>query len=188
MRILRLLPICSSAVLFLASCTRFLPPLISVAHFSPPVKESFNVNTNSAVAYGRFATGPDFAFGNEIALRVCNESSKRVYLIRCRDKDSVYAIAMEPGRYRVAGFLATFIDHRPVGRRNFPYTGSFLVRSNSATYLGDFTGYAKLGPMTQERGIREMTNNYTSTTAEYRLSYPNLLSVPVFSAFDDKSR
>ena len=187
MNILRTLLFCSTAVL-LVSCTRVLPPLISVAHFSPPVKESFNVDTNSAVVYGRFATGPDFAFGNELALRLCNESSKRVYLIRCRDKDSVYAITVEPGRYRVAGFLATFMDHRPVGRRNFPTTGSFQVRSNAATYLGDFTGYAKIGPMTQEWGVREMTNNFTATTDEYRLRYSNLSSVPVFSPFDEQSR
>ena len=172
------------AAMFMVSCTRFTPPLISVARFSPPVKETFNVNTNSAVVYGRFATGPDFGFGNELALRLCSETSKRVYLIRCRDKDSVYAIAVEPGQYRVAGFLATFMDHRPVGRRNFPDTGSFQVRSNSATYLGDFTGYAKIGPMTQEWGVREMTNNFVATTDEYRLKYPNLSPVPVFSAFE----
>jgi hypothetical protein len=187
MKILRTLLICSSAV-FLVSCTRFLPPLISVAHFSPPVKESFSIDTNSAVVYGRFATGPDFAFGNELALRLCSESSKRVYLIRCRDKDSVYAIAVEPGRYKVEGFLATFMDHRPVGRRRFPNTGVFQVRSNSATYLGDFTGYAKVGPMTQEWGVRGMTNNFAETTNEYRLRHPNLSSVQVFSTFDEQQR
>ena len=172
----------------MVSCTRFTPPLISVARFSPPVKESFNVDTNSAIVYGRFATGSDFAFGNELALRLCNDSSKRVYLIRCRDKDPVYAIAVAPGHYRVAGFLATFMDHRPVGRRSFPNTGSFQVRSNSATYLGDFTGYAKIRPMTQEWGVQEMTNNFTVTTKAYQLKYPNLSSVRVFSAFDEQSR
>src|SRR5258706_11701596 len=165
MNILRTFLICSTAVL-LVSCTRFLPPLISVAHFSPPVKESFNVDTNNAVVYGRFATGPDFAFGNELALRLCNESSKRVYLIRCRDKDSVSAIAVEPGRYRIAGFLATFIDNRPAGQRNFPNSGLFQVRSNSATYLGDFTAYAKIGPMTQEWRGRGMNNEFNITLNE----------------------
>jgi hypothetical protein len=187
MKILLTLLFCSTAVV-LVSCTSFLPPLISVAHFSPPVKESSNLDTNSAVVYGRFATGPDFAFGNELALRLCNESSKRVYLIRCRDKDSVYAVTVKPGRYRVAGFLATFMDHRPVGGHNFPTTGSFQVRSNGATYLGDFTGYAKLGPMMQEWGVRQMTNNFTATTDEYRLRYSNLSSFPVFSVFDEQSR
>jgi hypothetical protein len=187
MKILRTLFICGAAAL-LVSCTRFTPPLISVARFSPPVKGSFNVDTNTALVYGRFATEPNFAFGNELALRLRNEGSKRMYLIRCRDKDSVYAIAVEPGRYRVVGFLATFIDHRPVGQRNFPAAGSFQVRSNSATYLGDFAGYAKLGPMMQECGVKEMTNNFAVTTDEYRLKYPNLSSVPVLSAFDERSK
>jgi len=185
MKILRTLLICSSAVFFM-SCTRFLPPFISVAHFSSPVKQSFKVDTNSAVVYGRFATGPDFAFGNELALRLCQDSSKRVYLIRCVDKDSVSAIAIEPGRYRIAGFVATFLDHRPVGRRHFPATRLFQVRSNSATYLGDFTGYAKIGPMTQEWGVRGIRNNFTATTDEFRRKYPNLASVPRFSAFDQQ--
>jgi len=182
-----MLLIYSSAV-FLVSCTRVLPPLISVARFSPPVKQSFNVDTNSAVVYGRFATGPDFAFGNELALRLCKDGSKRVYLIRCRDRDSVCAIAVEPGQYRIGGFLATFMDHRPVGRRNFPDTGSFQVRSNSVTYLGDFTGYAKIGPMTQVWGVTGITNNFTATTDEFRLKYPNLASAPVFSPFDQQPR
>jgi hypothetical protein len=187
MKILRALFFCTAA-LVLVSCTTFLPPLISVAHFSPPVKESSSLDTNSAVVYGRFATGPDFAFGNELALRLCSESSKRVYLIRCRDKNPVYAITVKPGPYRVAGFLATYMDHRPVGWRNFPTTGTFQVRSNGATYLGDFTGYAKVGAMTQEWGVREMTNNFTATTEEYRLRYSNLSSLPVSSAFEEQSR
>jgi hypothetical protein len=185
MRILRTLFLYSSAI-FLLSCTRFLPPLISVARFSPPIRQSLNVSSNSAVVYGRFTTGPDFAFGNELALRLCDETSKRVYLIRCRDKDSVYAVAVEPGRYRVAGFLATFMDHRPVGRRNLPITGFFQVPANSAVYLGDFTGYAKITPMMQKWGITGMTNNFAATKEEYRLKYPNLSSVPVFSAFEEK--
>jgi len=152
------------------------------------VKQSFEVDTKSAVVYGRFRTGPDFAFGNELALRLSNEDSKRVYLIRCRDKDSVCAIAVDPGRYRIAGFLATFMDHRPVGRRNFPNTGSFQVRSNAATYLGDFSGYAKLGPMTQKWGVTGMTNNFTATTDEFRLKYPNLTAVAVYSAIDQRPR
>jgi hypothetical protein len=182
MKTLRMLLLFGTAVFFV-SCTRFLPPLVSIAHFSPSVKPSFKLDTNSAVVFGRFATGPDFAFGNELALRLRNESSKRVYLIRCQDKDSVSAIAVEPGRYRVVGFLATFIDHRPVGRRSFPDATPFEVRSNAVTYIGDYTGYAKIGPLTQNWAITGMANNFDTTTDEFRIKYPNLDSVPVVSAF-----
>ena len=60
------------------------------------------MQTNSAVIYGRFATGPDFAWGNELTLRLHNEDSKQDYLIKFRDKDSVCGIAVTPGSYRVA--------------------------------------------------------------------------------------
>lgn len=185
MKAVRAFLICGVAVL-LISCSRHLVPLFSVARFSPPVKGSLNLTTNIAVVYGRFATGPDFAFGNELALRLCDEHSKRVYLIRCRDKEPVYAIAVEPGRYRVAGFLATFQDHRPRGQRDFPSAGTFEVRSNSLTYLGDFAGYAKIGLMTQKWGISGISNNFDATTEEFRQAYPDLATNQVFSVFDDK--
>ena len=177
----------SGAAIFFVSCTSFTPPLISVARFSSPINDSSSIDTNCAVVYGRFATGPDFAFGNELALRLRNESSKRVYLIRCRDKDPVYAIAVEPGRYRVAGFLATYMDHRPVGQRKFAGTNTFDVKSGSATYLGDFTGYARVGVMAQEWGISGMTNNFAASTDEYKVRYSKLSSLPVASAFEEKS-
>jgi hypothetical protein len=173
--------------LITTSCTRFTPPLVSIAHFSPEVKQSFQVSTNRAIIYGRFATGRDFAFGNELAIRLCSEDSKRVYLIRCRETNSVYAIAVEPGRYRIAGFLATFIDHRPAGRRVFSDTPFFDVRSNSATYIGDINGYAKIGPMVQIWGVKEILDRFSDTTEEYRTKYKNLASVPVFSAFEQTS-
>src|ERR1041385_4527332 len=130
MKISRALLLCAIAVLPL-SCTRHLIPLVSLARFSPPLKDSFYLTNNVAIVYGRFATGPDFAFGNELALRLCNERGKPGYLIRCRDKDPVYAIAVEPGLYRVVGFLATFQDHRPVGQRDFPNPRTFEVRPDS---------------------------------------------------------
>lgn len=183
MKSLRALFFCAGAV-FLASCTSSLPPLISWARFSPPVAQSFQLNTNTAVVYGRFATEPDFAFGNKLALRLRNENSKQEYLIQCRNKDSVCAFAVEPGRYRVAGFVATFIDHRTVGRRSLPNTPSFDVLSNSVTYLGDFTAYAKIAVIAQEWGVTGLTNNFVATTDELRRKYPNLASVSVLTMFD----
>jgi hypothetical protein len=183
MKILRVFFFCSSMVC-LVSCTSFLPPLISFAHFSSPVNQSFKFDTNTAVVYGRFATGADFAFGNELALRLRNESSKREYLIRFRDKDSVCGIAVEPGQYRVAGFVATYMERRTVGRRTFPTAVLFEVRSNSITYLGDFTGYAKVGSWAQVWSVTGVTNNFVATTEEFRQKYPNFASVPVVSRFD----
>src|ERR1041385_6441940 len=55
------LAIVASACL-LTSCTRFLPPLVSFAHFSAPMKPGDLVETNSAVVYRRFETGAGLAF------------------------------------------------------------------------------------------------------------------------------
>jgi hypothetical protein len=173
----------SLACLFLTSCTGFLPPLISWARFSSPVKESFTVDMNGAVVYGRFTKGSDFAFGNELALRLRNEDSKREHLIRLQGTNSVYGVAVEPGRYRVTGFVATFIDRRTAGGRSFGATPIFQVQPNSATYIGDFTGYAKIVALAQEWGVRGLTNNFAVTTREFRQRYPNLATAPVRSAF-----
>lgn len=170
--------------MLLTSCTRYLPPLISFAHFSSPVANSFQLATNNAVVFGRFTIGPDFAFGNDLALRLCSEDSKRVYLIQFHKKDSVRAISVKPGRYRVAGYLATYIDHRPIGYIDTPVTGVFEVKSNAATYLGDFTGYAKISATTQEWGSKGMTNNLSATKHEFQLQYTNLSTVTVLSAPD----
>src|SRR5882672_2709354 len=115
MKLLRTLLI-SCGALVLVSCTRHLVPFVSVARFSAPVTPAFNLNTSNAIIYGRFGTASNFAFGNELVLRLCREDSKRVYLIRCRDNDPVYAVAVEPGRYRVAGFLGTSPEHRPLAK------------------------------------------------------------------------
>ena len=184
MKTLRGVLICAAALLCFVSCTQSLPPLISFAHFSPPVKQSFTPTTNTSIVYGRFATGPDFAFGNELALRVRNDETKREYLIHCRDKDSVSAIMVEPGQYRVVGFVATFVDRRTAGRRTFTNTPSFQVPSNSATYLGDFSGYAKVGGLTQTWGIAGLTNNSVATTREFRQKYPNLAPLSTVSVFE----
>jgi hypothetical protein len=158
--------------------------LISWAHFSAPVNQSFQFETNTAVVYGRFSTGPDFAFGNDLALRLRNDDTKRQYLIRLKDKDSVCGVAVEPGRYSLVGFVATFVDHRVVGQRKMPNSSSFDVRSYSVTYVGDFTGYSKIGSMTQEWGITSVTNNFIATTDEFRKQCPNFASVSAVSVFD----
>ncbi|HZF00752.1 MAG TPA: hypothetical protein VE344_02550 [Methylomirabilota bacterium] len=187
MKTLRIFFICSIAML-LVSCTSVLPPLISWAHFSPPVAQSFKIDTNTAVVYGRFVTGPNFAFGNELALRLRNDNSKQEYLIQFKDKDSVYGISVEPGQYRVAGFVATFVDRRTVGRRTFLNTVPFEVRSNSATYFGDFIGYVKINGLNQEWSVTKVTNNFSGTTDEFRHKYPNLASTSVVSVFGQQSK
>ncbi len=132
------------AAIFLTSCTSTLPPLISWAHFESPVEQSFRLDETNAVVFGRFANQPNFSFGNKLALRLRNENSKQEYLIQFKNTNSVYGIVVEPGKYAVVGFVATFFDHRTAGRRTFSKTVPFEVQSNCITYFGDFSGYAKI--------------------------------------------
>jgi len=185
LRILRTLVMLFGAA-SLGSCTTHLIPLFSFASFSPKLNQSFQFGTNNAVVFGRFTTGKDFAFGNELALRLHNEDLKTDYLVRFQDKDSMYGIAVKPGHYRVAGWVATFIDHRPVGKCYFTNTPLFEVRTNTVTYVGDFTGYAKLGAlaMGQTWNLTGLTNNFTATEVEFRQKNPNLSSALAVSAFN----
>jgi hypothetical protein len=184
-KVLRVLFICSSAMT-LISCTNTLLPLVSWVRFASPVTPSFQVDENTAVIYGSFSTGPDFAFGNELGLRFVNIESKKETIIRMQDKNAICAVTVKPGKYRVAGFVAAFIDRRTAGRRSFSNTPWFEVKPGLATYVGDFAGQARIGGLSQQWSLTGLTNNFSNTTSEYKQKYPNLLKIPLVSAFDYK--
>ena len=185
MKILRALLICSCAAL-LTSCKSELWLADTYVRFSPPIKQSFNLNTNNAVVYGSFATPPHFGFGGGLALRLCEEHAKPVYFIPCRGKEPVCAIAVKPGRYKITGYLAADADNQVCGRRDFLDSRIFEVRSNSLTYLGDFYAIANIGAFTQEWHIDAGTNNFHATTQVLWQKYPNLASNPTSSIYDQK--
>lgn len=177
------------ATFFLVSCTSTLPPLISWAHFSSPIEQSFRFNPTNAVVYGCFANEPNFSFGNRLALRLHNEDVKREYLIELKKTNSVYGITVEPGKYYIAGFVATFVDHRTVGRVAFTNSVSFEVKANCLTYLGDFLGNEKIvGLAEQDWSLTDYTNNFNKTTEEFRNRFPNLAAVPAVSVFDQQPK
>jgi hypothetical protein len=185
MKVIRILLILGSAV-FLVSCTSVLPPLVSWARFTPAADQSFQLDTNTMV-YGRFENKADMGGGNRIALRLRNEDSRREYLIGLREKEPVYGIAVEPGHYRIAGFVATFVDYRTAGRRTFRDAPLFEVPPNSVVYLGDFRSLTQGRIVSQSWGIQDVTNNFVATTDEFRRRYPGLAQVPVVSALDPRS-
>lgn len=184
---LRLIIVCIGALLFM-SCTNVLPPLVSWVRFASPVSPSIQADTNITVIYGSFSTGPEFAFGNELGLRLLNIESKKETIVRMQEKDTICAVAVQPGKYRVAGFVAAFIDHRTAGRRTFSNTPWFEVVPNCATYVGDFSGQARIGGLSQQWSLTGLTNNFANTTAMYQRKYPNLLKLSAVSAFDQKSK
>jgi len=172
------------SVLVFASCARLTPPATVAPSFAAPLKHESGLNTGGAIVYGRFSTPAGFAFGNEIALRLCSQDGNRVYLIRCQDKDSMYGIAVEPGHYKIDSLLAVFIDGRPVGGSRIRGTGVFQVRSNTATYLGDFSGWLKLGPTGERSSVHAIKNNFIGTTDDWKELHPQFASVPTLSIFE----
>lgn len=139
--------------------------------------------------YGRFELGSDFNAGNHLALWILRADSKKEYFIRFNDADLVCCISVNAGRYNVVGFVGTDSEHRIWGRKKFPASFPFEVRTNSATYIGDFAGRTTydFGGMLQEWKIKGITNNFAGTTEDFRRNFPNLISVPVYSAFGRQS-
>ena len=165
----------------LISCADF-PHTYPWLDFSPPVTQSVALGPTTAVVYGRFAKEPGFAPGAELGLRLCNQSSKHDYLIRFRDEESVYGIVIEPGNYKIAGYVATFRDAIKVLRNSYSETRSFEVRPNTCTYLGNFIGHAQIaGANLGGAGIIAITNNTVAIKKEFRQKYPNLASASVVS-------
>jgi len=129
--------------------------------------------------------------GNRIALWLENEDLKKPIYIYFDKNRPVYAITVDPGHYRLIGFAGIDMTHRILGQRVFhgkdpkePITVSFEARTNSAVYIGDFTGYAKVNLVEEEWALRAGTNNFAGTTVEFHKEYPNLANLPVFSIFE----
>lgn len=187
MKILRVLFLCGSAAL-LVSCTSVLPPLVSFARFAPPVSDSFQMDTNTAVVYGRFQKKSDMGGGNQIALRLRNERTKKEYLIQMRKDDAVYGIAVEPGRYRIPGFVGTFAERRTAGHGSFRNAPVFEVNSNALVYLGDFQGYTQGRFVGQLWEVRGVTNNFAATTEEFRKKHPPVAAISAVSVLEPQAR
>ena len=146
-----------------------------------------------AILYGRFTMSHRFAAGLKIALWMQNaDTQKSIYI--CFDETEPFrAIQVKPGRYRIAGFLATNRGHQIRGHHLFPATGvagritiPFKALPGSQTYLGDFTGHATLDDIIENWEVDSITNNFAATTAEFREKYQNLVTVPATSIFDRK--
>jgi hypothetical protein len=184
MRVLRGIFFCSMAFL-----------LTSCADLTPPVPLTFTPDGNTVVLYGRFTIGPDFVLGNRLVLWLKNVSSKKSVCLYFDKQRPVNAILVDAGQYRMVGFAGTDVTHRVLGRLAFRgkspmnlVTMPFEVRTNSAVYIGDFTGRARMVGLDQVWEIDSFTNNFAATTRDFREQYPNLVSVPAFSMVYLQSR
>ncbi|HEV2694901.1 MAG TPA: hypothetical protein VG347_18555 [Verrucomicrobiae bacterium] len=158
------------------------------------------MNKNNALLYGRFYYGHHFA--EEInpawytrGLWIRNEATDRTYYIELRESNAVYAVQVEPGNYRIAGLVKTDNEHGMKGRIVFPLTNQpawlvtpFQARKGERIYIGDYMGETKFDyPMPIFR-LKDITNNFTATTVEFRNNYPELMTAPAVSIFDRSFR
>lgn len=165
-------------ILVFTGCTTILP-VFSFAHFQRAVKSSATISTNSAIVYGRFKRGPSALPGGHIGLRLHNVETRHEYLVGFRCTNSVYAVAIPPGRYTIAGYVGTGLAYDTFGKVSFPATPSFDCQPGSVTYLGDFKSDTrdirdKSGQDLYELwGIFGFTNNYARTTQKFKANYSN---------------
>lgn len=165
--------------------------LASCAHLVPPVTSTFKPDNNTTVVYARLDLEKNISLGNRLALLLRNtDLNKSVYMYFDRQKP-VYAISVEPGHYFLLGFAGVDMTHRVLGQTAFynkdlkkDFALSFEARTNSAVYIGDFVGCAKVNLLAEEWAIKSFTNNFVGTTVAFHKDYSNLTNIPVISIFD----
>lgn len=165
--------------------------LASCAHVIPPVTSTFEPDNNTTVVYARLDLEKNISLGNRLALSLVNtDLNKPVYMYFDQQKP-VYAITVDPGHYRILGLVGVDMTHRVLGQAAFynkdlkeDFTMSFEAQKNSAVYIGDFVGYAKVNLFAEEWAIKSFTNNFVGTTVAFHKDYSNLSKIPVISIFD----
>lgn len=163
---------------------------VSCAHLIPPVSTTFIPDGKTTVLYARMNLEDRISMGNRVALWLENTDLKEPVYIYFDKSQPLYAITAAPGHYRLMGLAGIDMTHRILDRSLFREKDSkeryfipFEARTNTAVYIGDFTGCAKVNLVAEEWKIKSATNNFAHTTADFRQAYPNLASLETVSIF-----
>ena len=157
----------------------------SCAHLQSPLPAAAKPDGKTAVLYGRFSVGRNFAFHNKLALWLVNDGTRDSIYLYFDPDQPVYGIRVKPGNYHVQGFAALNRMQKVEGRKIIPQVPRpFTVAAGSETYLGDYLGETKWdGVMVATWRIKSWTNNFAATTAEFRQQCPQLAMTPAASIF-----
>jgi hypothetical protein len=154
------------------------------ARFVPPVGSGEPLDSGKSYLYGRFhqsSRGNSLQFG----LLISASRRNREYCIRLNEeKDSVYAIPVQPGQYKINKLLFLDSDNVIQDALYLSYLISncvFSVEQGNAYYLGDFFGETSSkktyhGPKNQWI-LRGICDNFTNTTQELEYKYPQFKRV-----------
>jgi hypothetical protein len=158
---------------------------VSCAHLEPALPSTAKPDSQSAMLYGRFSIGHNFAFKNKLALWLETVDTKHAIYIYFDENEPLYGIQVKPGHYRIVGFAGLNRTHEIKGRRTGPLAQkTFLAPAGSEIYIGDFAGEVTWDGMVSTWRLKSCTNNFAVTTAEFREKYPNLTALPPVSIFE----
>lgn len=168
----------------------------SCVFYTDPVEHAGEVGKNSALLYGNFYYGQHF---NEepdpkwftTGLWIKNVDTGRKLYVEFKDTNSVYAVAVKPGWYRIMGFVRSDNEHGVKNRSGFHQTNTpaalaepFEAQSGGQIYIGDYIWETKLDYPLIHWNLKFITNNFDATTVEFRQRHPELLTTSAKSIFE----
>ncbi len=169
--------------------------LVGCANLTPIVQCSDNPEADLAYVYGRFQlTKPKKKLKTQSgtnAIVLVNDKNDKEYRLRFKWKDEVYAVALEPGRYRVTKWVIyDCLGAEKVGEMQLEghirYNG-FELKPGCAYYLGDFVctfeHKAKVLGHKYTHILKKPKNDFTKTTYEFNQRYPAFIRVPKVPLF-----
>jgi len=171
-------------LLFCSSCT----------FYDKPLSPGAQADGRNAILYGRFGLIKDHYSNFNLGLWIKNVDSGSSYYVRFATNDPVCAVTVNPGNYRIAGFVGANPEHETQCRELFSPGAlkgrpalPFTARAGAQIYIGDFAGQVNDDSLIVEWRIRGLTNNFDATSVEFRQKYPGLMTGPVVSLFDPQA-
>ncbi len=162
----------------------------SCAYFNHPLEPSDTVSRKNAVIYGRFNLTQDNDDGFQLGLWLENLKTKSPVYLSFLSTNSIYAVDVKPGDYRINGFIAINREHKLKARQFFPPTTpgkpintTFAASPGEQIYLGDYSGRVTYDRIMVEWKVESLVNNFEVTTAEFRMKYPGIPYARAISIF-----
>jgi len=163
-------------------------------HYGSPVEPSARPNPQRSYLYGRFSLDSDFMNKVRLALQIENTGNGEILSLRLLNEQQVYAVEVEPGTYRLKGFIYALLGavmEFETTKIQLPaepayLTAQFTAEPGKAYYLGDYLGSSRrtgfiLTPFfvstTFRGGIIGIGQNFSGTTSTLKTVLPQLKNV-----------
>jgi hypothetical protein len=168
---------CTIAALVITGCV--------TVSYSTSLGKEYKPASDKAVLFGRFQKSGLHNF----ALVIENTSRTRQYLVQFQSTNDIAAIEVEPDTYEITQFVVADVINEQMGRialKGWPYDARFIVRSQGAYYLSDFTGVYRNKPLNPQF-TAEPNTIYRFSEGYGRFSWLTWQLGPVVDGFDSAS-